>query len=82
LALIQTTGARITSDKQVELARIPFDQMKFPLTLAGGLQAAFADFVSNPLPERLAALLRQLSAERSGDEPNHGASVTTPAVDV
>jgi hypothetical protein len=58
-------------------AQIPFDQMKFPLPLAGGLQAAFADFVSNPLPERLVALLRQLSAEgaeRSGEEPSHGAS--------
>jgi hypothetical protein len=31
--------------------------------LAGGLQAAFADFVSNPLPERLAALLCQLRAD-------------------
>ncbi len=66
-------------------AEVPLDRMKFPLTLAGGLQAAFADFVSNPLPDRLAALLRQLSAhrdERSGEEPNHGASVTTPAVDM
>jgi hypothetical protein len=47
--------------------------------LAGGLQAAFADFVSNPLPERLAALLCQLradGAEGSGEEPSHGASAT------
>ena len=60
-------------------AQVPFDQMKFPLALAGGLQAAFADFVSNPLPERFVALLRQLSAEgaeRSGEEPSHGASAT------
>jgi hypothetical protein len=66
-------------------AQVPLDRMRFPLTLTDGLQAAFADFVSNPLPERLAALLRQLSAdrdERSGDEPNRGASVTMPAVDV
>jgi hypothetical protein len=58
-------------------AQVLFDQMKFPLPLAGGLQAAFADFVSNPLPERLVALLPQLSAEgaeRSGEEPSHGAS--------
>jgi hypothetical protein len=41
-------------------AQVPFDQMKFPLTLAGGLQAAFADFVSNPLPEHLAALNRNV----------------------
>jgi hypothetical protein len=66
-------------------AQVPLDRMRFPLTLADGLQAAFADFVSNPLPERLAALLRQLSADRdelSGEEPNDGAGATTPAVDV
>jgi hypothetical protein len=65
-------------------AQVSLDRMRFPLTLADGLQAAFADFVSNPLPERLAALLRRLSVdcdERSG-EPTHGASVTMPAVDV
>jgi hypothetical protein len=40
--------------------------------LAGGLQAAFADFVSNPLPERLAALLCQLRAD--GAEGSGGRS--------
>ena len=39
---------------------IPFDRMKFPLTLAGGLRTAFADFVSTPLPRHLADLMRQL----------------------
>ena len=60
-------------------AQVPFNQMKFPLAFARGLQAAFADFVSNPLPQRLAALLRQLSADcdaRSEEERNYGASAT------
>ena len=59
-------------------AQVPFNQMKFPLAFARGLQAAFADFVSNPLPQRLAALLRQLSADcdAPGEERNYGASAT------
>jgi hypothetical protein len=60
-------------------AQVPFDQMKFPLTLAGGLQAAFADFVSNPLPEHLAALMRRLSDDcdqRSRAEPDDAARAT------
>src|SRR5215472_4280731 len=57
-------------------AKVSFDGMGFPLILAGGLRVAFADLVSTPLPGRLAALMRELSAygdERSGEEPNHGA---------
>jgi hypothetical protein len=51
--------------------------MGFPLILADGLRAAFADVGSTPLPEGLAALMRRLSdrEDRSG-EPNHGASAT------
>ena len=59
-------------------AKVPFDGMGFPLILAGGLRAFFADVVSTPLPERLASLVGLLTAdgdERSG-EPNHGASAT------
>jgi hypothetical protein len=55
------------------------DQKKFPLTLAGGLRNTFADIASTQLPRRLTELMRRLSAdrdERSGDEPNHGASAT------
>src|SRR5262249_39100072 len=56
-------------------AKVSFDGMGFPLILAGGLRAFFAEVVSTPLPERLASLMRSLSAdddERSG-ETNHGA---------
>jgi hypothetical protein len=45
--------------------------MQLPLTLAGGLRTTFADVVSSPLPDRLAALVRRLQAdrnERSGEE--------------
>ena len=60
-------------------AHVPLDRVRFPLTLAGGLRTAFADVVSTPLPGRLAALMRRLSADhydRSGEEPNHGARAT------
>jgi hypothetical protein len=53
--------------------------MQLPLTLAGGLRAAFADVVSSPLPERLTALLRRLDAhctESSGEGRDDGASTT------
>ena len=62
---------------------VPPHGMKFPLTLADGLRATFDDAVSIPLPPRLAALLRRLTADgnnRSGEEPGHGASTTkTPS---
>jgi Anti-sigma factor NepR len=39
----------------------PLDRtMQLPLTLAGGLRTTFADVVSSPLPDRLAALVRRL----------------------
>ena len=43
-------------------AKVP-DGMGFPLILADGLRAIFADVVSSPLPERLASLMRSLSAD-------------------
>src|SRR6266511_144028 len=58
---------------------VPLDRtMQLPLTLAGGLRTTFADVLSSPLPDRLAALMRRLSAdrdERSGGR-NDGASAT------
>ncbi len=58
---------------------VPLDRtMQLPLTLAGGLRTTFADVLFSPLPDRLAALMRRLSAdrdERSGGR-NHGASAT------
>jgi hypothetical protein len=56
---------------------IPLDRMKLPLTLAGGLRTAFADFVSTPLPRHLADLMRQLHEDRDNPlqgELGHGAS--------
>jgi CheY-like chemotaxis protein len=49
---------------------IPFDRMKFPLTLTGGLRTAFADFFSTPLLRHLADLMRQLHEDR--DNPLQG----------
>jgi hypothetical protein len=51
------------------LAHVPLDRMRFPLTLAGGLRATFADVGSSPLPDRLAVLMRRLSADRREEEP-------------
>ena len=44
---------------------VPLDRtMQLPLTLAGALRTIFADVVSSPLPDRLAALMRRLHADR------------------
>jgi hypothetical protein len=56
------------------------DRMKFPLTLASGLRAAFGDIVSSPIPEALTALARKLTA--NGDEvPSEGNPSTTEDVE-
>jgi hypothetical protein len=50
--------------------------MQLPLSLAGGLRTTFADVGLSPLPERLAALVRRLGADRtesSGEERDDGA---------
>jgi hypothetical protein len=50
--------------------------MQLPLNLAGGLRTTFADVGSSPLPERVAALVRRLGADRtesSGEERDEGA---------
>src|SRR5262249_4587024 len=38
-------------------------RMRFPVSLAEGLRTTFADVGSSPLPERLAALVRQFGAD-------------------
>ena len=71
---------RFLVGEPVAMRLVPLDRtMQLPLTLAGGLQTTFADVVSSPLPDRLAALMRRLHAdrdERLGEEPDHGASAT------
>src|SRR5437870_11786629 len=60
------TEGRFLSENSVMMGHsilVPLDRTKFPLTLADGLRRTFADVVSTPLPERLAALVRCLSAE-------------------
>jgi hypothetical protein len=52
------------------------DRMKFPLTLASGLRAAFGDIVSSPIPEALTALARKLTAD-SDEVPSEGNPSTT-----
>jgi hypothetical protein len=39
------------------------DPLRFPGSLGPGLRSAFADAVQEPVPERLAALVRKLEAE-------------------
>src|SRR2546430_14913660 len=53
---------------------VPLDRtMQLPLTLAGGLRTTFADVLFSPLPDRLAALVRRLSADR--DERSGGGTM-------
>jgi CheY-like chemotaxis protein len=63
----ETARGRFLVGEPVAMRRpghIPLDRMKFPLTLAGGLRTAFADFVLTPLPRHLADLMRQLHEDR------------------
>ena len=62
------------------------DVNQFPLTLAGGLRASFADIASESLPDGLTALMRRLDANQgeqgrgpSAPEANHLSSRTTPS---
>ena len=69
----ETARGRFLVGEPVAMRRpghIPLDRMKFPLTLAGGLRTAFADFVSTPLPRHLADLMRQLHEDH--DNPLQG----------
>ena len=43
----------------------PLDGNQFPLTLAVGLRAAFADVASEPIPQKLATLLRSAGGGQS-----------------
>ena len=47
------------------LPAISLDPMKFVQAFAAGLRAAFADAACAPVPEYLAALMRQLDDHRS-----------------
>src|SRR6266481_3010892 len=70
----------VPAGEKVAMRLIPLVRtVQFPLTLAGGLRTTFADVASSPLPDRLAALMRQLHAarnERSGEGRDDGASAT------
>jgi hypothetical protein len=48
------------------------DGSYFPLTLAGGLRASFADIASESLPDELTTLMCRLSANQG--EQEHGPS--------
>jgi hypothetical protein len=49
------------------------DVNQFPLTLAGGLRASFADIASESLPDGLTALMRRLDANRGVRIPTKSA---------
>jgi hypothetical protein len=42
---------------------MPLDEREFPLTLGAGLRRMFADFASEPIPEKLATLLSRLDVD-------------------
>jgi hypothetical protein len=53
------------------------DPLRFPGSLGPGLRSAFADAVQEPVPERLAALVRKLEAEADDggrEDADHGPS--------
>jgi hypothetical protein len=61
------------------LPAISLDLMKFLQVFAAGLRAEFADAACAPVPEYLAALMRQLDGDRdeySGEGREYGTSPT------
>jgi len=63
------------------LPAISLDPMKFLQAFAAGLRAESADAVCTPVPEYLAALMRQLDGDRneSGEGGEYGTSPTEPS---
>jgi hypothetical protein len=48
---------------------MPLDEREFPLTLAAGLRRMFADFASEPIPEKLVMLLSRLDVDEQERSP-------------
>ena len=64
------------------LPAISLDPMKFLQAFAAGLRAEFADAACAPVPEYLAALMRQLDGDRnehSGEGREYGTNATDPS---
>src|SRR5262249_21917495 len=64
------------------LPAISLDSMEFLQAFAAGLRAEFADAACAPVPECLAALMRQLDGDRnehSGEGREYGTSPTKPS---
>jgi hypothetical protein len=64
------------------LPAISLDPMKFLQAFEAGLRAEFADAACAPVPEYLAALMRQLDGDRnehSGEGREFGTSPTEPS---
>src|SRR5262245_51710518 len=71
--------------RSIGMRRLPaicLDPMKFLQAFAGGLRAEFADAACAPVPEYLAALMRQFDGdlyEYSGEGRENGTSPTEPS---
>src|SRR5262249_47508054 len=60
--------------RSMGMRRLPvvsLDPMKFLQAFAAGLRAEFVDVACAPVPEYLAALMRQLDGDRDGDRNEH-----------
>src|SRR5262252_6720437 len=59
--------------RSMGMRRLPIslDPMKFLQAFAAGLRAEFADAACAPVPDYLAALMRQLDGDRDGDRNEH-----------
>src|SRR5262249_32211021 len=71
--------------RSIGMGRLPamsLDPMTFLQAFAAGLRAEFADAACAPVPEYLAALMRQLDGDRnehSGEGREYGTSPTEPS---
>src|SRR5262249_17290203 len=83
--MFHNKGGRSPDSEMRRLPAISLDPMKFVQAFAAGLRAEFADAACAPVPEYLAALMRQLDGDRneySGEGREYGTSPTEPSSSV
>jgi len=67
--MFHNKGGRSPDSEMRRLSAISLDPMKFVQAFAAGLRAEFADAACAPVPEYLAALMRELDGDQRPQTP-------------
>jgi hypothetical protein len=67
--MFHNKGGRGPDSEMRRLPAISLDPMKFVQAFAAGLRAEFADAACTPVPEYLAALMRELDGDQRPQTP-------------